>query len=90
MTSSAVAEVASSADLAGDITVGVASSAAAGVASPTDIAEVASSADLAEVASSADLAEVASSADLAGYVTVIVTSLANPASVVTAGMAFQE
>ena len=51
----AVAEVASSADLAGDVTVGVASSASS---SPCDITEVASSADLVKVASSADLAEV--------------------------------
>ena len=42
------------------------------------------------MAFSADLAEVASSADLAGYVTVGVTSLADPSSVVTTGVAFQE
>ena len=89
---SAVAEVASSADIAE-------------VASSADLAEVASSADLdltgdvtvgvmssavAEAASLADLAEVASSADLAGDFTVGVTSLAGPASVVTGGVAFQE
>ena len=45
---------------------------------------------IAEVASSADLAEVASSADLAGDVTVGVTSLADPVSVVTTGVAFRE
>ena len=50
---------------------------------------MASSADIAEVASSAELAEVPSSADLAGDVTVSVTSLADPASVVTAGVAFK-
>ena len=60
------------------------------MASSDDLAEVASSDDLAEVASSADLAEVTSSADLARDVTVGVTSLADPASVVTAGVAFQE
>ena len=69
----------------------MACSAVAELASSADIAEVASSADLApEVASSADLAEVASSADLVGYVTVGVTSLADPASVVTTGVAFRE
>ena len=80
----------SPADLAGGVTVGVAHSAVAEVASSADIAEVAPSADLAEVASSADLAEVASLDDLAGDVTVGVTSLADPASVVTAGVAFRE
>ena len=86
---SAIAEVASSADIAE-------------VASSADLAEVASSPDLAgdvtvgvmssaiaEVASLADLAEVASSADLARDVTISVTSLADPARVVTAGVAFQ-
>ena len=91
--------VSSPADLAGDVTVGVASSAAAGVASlayiaevasSADLGEAASSADLAEVASSADLAEVASSAELSGYVTVGATYLADPASVATTGVAFQE
>ena len=83
---SAVAEVASSADIAE-----VAPSAdLAEMASSADLAEVASSADLAEMASSADLAEVASSADLAGDVTVGVTSLADPDCVVTAGVAFRE
>ena len=82
VTSSAdIAEVASSADLAEDVTVGVAFLVVAGVAS---------SADIADVASLADLADVASSTDLTGNVTVIVTSLANPASVVTTGAAFQE
>ena len=42
------------------------------------------------VASLADISEVASSADLAGYVTVGVSSLADPASAVTTGVAFQE
>ena len=45
---------------------------------------------VAEVVPSANLAEVASSADLAGDVTVGVTSLSDPASVVTAGVAFKE
>ena len=69
-------------DLAGDISVGVISSAVAEATSLADIAEVASSANLAEVASSADLAEVASPADLAGDVTVGVMSIADPAGVV--------
>ena len=51
---------------------------------------MASSADLAEVASSADLAEVTSSVDFAGDVTIGVTSLTDPASVVTTGVAFRE
>ena len=42
------------------------------------------------MASSADIAEVASSADFAGYVIVGVTSSADPASVVTAGVAYRE
>ena len=50
-----IAEVASSADLARNVTVGVILSAVTEVASLVNIAEVASSADLAEVASSADL-----------------------------------
>ena len=82
--------VSSSVDLAGGVTVGEAPSAVAGVASSADIAEVAPSAHLAEMASSADLAEVASSADLARNVTIGVTSLADPAGVVTTGVAFQE
>ena len=41
------------------------------------------------MASSVD-AEVVSSADFTGYVPVGVTSLADPASVVTAGVAFRE
>ena len=78
-------------------------SAVAGLAFQADLAEVASSDDLAgdvtvgmtssaiaEVASSANIAEVASSADLAGNVTVGVMSLADPVSVVTAGVAFRE
>ena len=85
-----LAEVGCSADLAGYITVGVMSSAVAEAASLANIAEVASSADLSEVASSADFADVASSADIAGDVTIGVTSLADPAGVVTAGVAFQE
>ena len=92
-----LAEVSSSADLAGDVITGVASSAVAEVASSADIAEVVSSAiaevassAVAEVASSAVLAEAASSAEFAGEVTVGVTSLADPARVVTAGVAFQE
>ena len=43
-----LAEAASSADIAGEVTVGVASLAVAGVASPADFAEVASLADIAE------------------------------------------
>ena len=82
-------EVASSADLAGDVTDGVTSSAVAEVASSADIAEVVSSA-VAEVASSAVLAEVVSSVDLAGNFTISVTSLADPVSVATAGVAFRE
>ena len=71
--------MASSDDLAGDVTVGMTSSAIAEVASSADIAEVASWTDfaggvaiemapsaVAGVASPADLAEVASSADFAG------------------------
>ena len=50
---------------------------------------MASSTD-AEVASSADLAEVASSADLGGDVTVGVTFLVDPGSVVTTDVAFRE
>ena len=42
------------------------------------------------VASPADLAEAASSTDLAGYVTVGVTSLADPVGDVTTGMTYQE
>ena len=57
--------MASSADLAGDATVGLASPAVAEVASSADLAGVAPSADLDEVASSA-IAEVAFSADIAG------------------------
>ena len=79
--------VASSADLVGDVTVGVASS--ADLAGDATVS-VASSVDLAEVASSADLAEVASSADLAGDVTVGVPSSADPTGVVTAGVALRE
>ena len=37
-----------------------------------------------------NVAEVATSANLAGNVTVVVTSLADPVSVVTAGVAFRE
>ena len=77
-------------DLAGDVNVGMMSSAVAEVASLANIAEVVPSANLAEVVSSADLAEVASSANLARDVTVSVTSLATPASVVTADMTFQK
>ena len=73
--------VASLADLAGDATIGVASSA---------VSDVVSLADLAEVASSADLAEVASWAWLAGDVTFGVLSSADPAGVVTAGVALRE
>ena len=68
----------SPADLAGSVTVGVA---------PSTVAEVASSADIAEVAPSADLGEVASSADLAGDVTVGVSSPADLAGGVTVGVA---
>ena len=90
MASSAdIAKVASSADLGGDVTAGVASLAIAKVASSADIDEVVSSA-IAEVASSAELAEVASSVEFAGDVTVGVMSLADSASVVTTGVAFQE
>ena len=81
-----LAEVASSADLAGDITISVLS--LADLAGGVTI-EVASPAD-AGVASPVDLAEVASSADLAGNVTVGVTFLSDPVSVVTDGMTFQE
>ena len=86
MASLADAGLASSADLAGGVTVGVASLAVAGVASPAD-AGVASLADLAGdvtvgVASLAD-AGVAFLADLAGNVAGGVTSLADPVSVVT-------
>ena len=72
----------STVDIAGAVSIGVASSA--------DISEVLSLADIAEVASSADIVEVASSADLAGDVTVGVTSLADSANVVTAGVAYME
>ena len=81
MTSLAVAEVESSAKISE-------------VASSANIAEVASLADLAGdvtvgVASSA-VAGVASSADIAGDISISVMSLADPASVVTTGVAFQE
>ena len=84
------AEVASSADLAGGVTVGVASSTDAGVASLAD-AGVASLADLAGgvtvgVASPAD-AGVASLADLVEGVTVAVTSLADLDGGVNTGVA---
>ena len=83
--------MASSADLAGDVTVGVASSVDINeMASSADLDEVASSAELADMAASADLDEVAASADLAGYVTVGVTSLADPASAYTTRVALQE
>ena len=42
------------------------------------------------LASSADLAEVVSSPDLAGDISISVMSFADPASVVTTGVAFQE
>ena len=54
---------------------------------PSAVAEVASSADIAEVAPSADLAEVASSADLAGDVTVGVSTPADLHGGVTVGVA---
>ena len=76
------------------------------MSSPADLARVAYSADLAGASSVAagvaprptllrwrprtDLAEVASSADIAGCVTIGVTCLADPANVVTTGVAFQE
>ena len=73
--------VASPADLAGVVTAGVAFREECGdnVVIPTDC-----------VCNYDEIAEVTSSANLAGDVTVGVTSSADPASVVTAGVAFRE
>ena len=78
-------EAASSADLAGVVTVGVMSLAIAEVASLADIAG-----DVTVGVSSPAVAEVASLANLAGDFTVGATSLADSVGVVTAGMAYQE